>query len=96
MLQKSEEPRVRLLHSHLLLSNVLQERDKQLEYKVHKLNANRIHEKEEVLKLRLQHLQALDKENEKNNNALLNRLEFAAGLRSAAEEKQNKKADVTV
>ncbi|KAJ3362998.1 hypothetical protein HDU91_003172 [Kappamyces sp. JEL0680] len=93
MLQRADEPRVRALHSNLLLSNILQERDRQLEYKAHREIANRIYEKEEVLKMRLLHLQALEKEKEQGKKTLQKRLEFTAGLKEAVDAIQSKKME---
>lgn len=58
--------------------------------------AERIHEKEEVLKMRMQYLQSLDKEKEKQEKQLQKRLDFAQGLKEAVDRKGNESQDTFV
>ncbi|KAJ3268340.1 hypothetical protein HDV01_003105 [Terramyces sp. JEL0728] len=87
-LLRAEDTRVRSLHSQLLMSNVLQERDKQLQYKTRKGIAMKIHDKEETLKYRLKHLELIEKdkdEMEKQTNT-----NFSNDIRKELEEKAKK------
>ncbi len=86
-LLRADEPRVRSLHSQLLMSNVLQERDLQLGYKLKKVIAEKISEKEEVLKMRESHLKELEKEREKQEMAHLKRIQFASNIRQNIKER---------
>jgi aromatic ring-opening dioxygenase LigB subunit len=79
-LQKYEEPKYRELHSKLVLSNVLKERDLQIEYKMKRKLADKIYEKEEILRMRLEHLNNLDKDLEKQNDVIERQHEFERGL----------------
>ena len=73
-----------------------QERDKQLEYKFHKAIAEKIHEKEEVLNMRLQYLKSLEKEKQRQEMNMEKRLDFARGLKTAVDKRDGKRQDLSV
>jgi hypothetical protein len=80
-----------ILHAH-----IFQERDKQLEYKFHKVLAEKIHEKEETLNMRLQYLKALEKDKNREEMDMEKRLEFARGLKTAVDKKNGNRQDLSV
>ena len=86
-LLRADEPRVRSLHSQLLMSNVLQERDLQLGYKLKKVNNEKISEKEEVLKMRETHFKELEKERQEQEMAHRKRIQFASNIRENIKER---------
>ncbi|KAJ2993357.1 hypothetical protein HDV02_002473, partial [Globomyces sp. JEL0801] len=92
LLQQCEGPRVRSLHSQLIMSNVLHERDKQIDYKNKYNLAVKIHEKEEFLKRRLLNLKELEKEEQQILDSRQKRSEFANHLRECMDKKSIEKA----
>jgi hypothetical protein len=91
MLQKCQDPRYRELHSQMLMSDVLMERDLQMEYQAKRSIIEKIHEKEYVLQLRLDHLRNVEQVRQKQQDAITKRYEFASDLQKAVDEKCAKK-----
>nr|KAJ3411885.1 hypothetical protein HK105_002501 [Polyrhizophydium stewartii] len=91
MLQHFEEPRVKALHSQLLMSNVLEERDRQKEYKLKYDQANQIREKTDVLKMRLALLDGIEKDRQASERRRAERFDFAAALRHEIQHKESEK-----
>lgn len=61
----------------------------QLEYKMKRMIGEKIHEKEEVLKMRLEHLRAIEKDREAAQRVIQKRLDFASGLKDAVVKKDD-------
>ncbi|KAL5031893.1 hypothetical protein BDV3_001138 [Batrachochytrium dendrobatidis] len=90
-LQQSDQPRVRALHSQLLLSNVLQERDKQKEYKKRRDMAQKIHDAADVLAMRLTLLDDIEKDKIKAQKEVVCRYEFADQIRKEINQKSEER-----
>jgi hypothetical protein len=88
---RNEEPRVRNLHSQLLMSTVLKERDLQLEYKVKRMLAEKISEKEEILKMRQNHLKDIDRAKYEEEQTHKKRYDFADDLRAEIEKRAHER-----
>ena len=91
MLQHFEDPRVKTLHSQLLLSNVLFEREKQKEYKALQVVKQKIVEKQHVLNTRLGILDSMGSEDAGEAERVVKRYEFAADLRKEIEKRNAEK-----
>ncbi|KAI8921580.1 hypothetical protein BC831DRAFT_476583 [Entophlyctis helioformis] len=87
LLQRFEEPRLKALHSQLLMSNVLYERDKQIETKKQRNMANEIRHKSDVLKMRLALLDSIEKDKQDQERRRLERFQFADSLRCEIRKK---------
>ncbi|KAH9248600.1 hypothetical protein BASA81_013713 [Batrachochytrium salamandrivorans] len=86
-IQLLQQPQARALHSQLLMSNVLDERDKQIEYKKRHILATRIQDSTDVLKMRQSLLAEIQDEKNKAAQQHVRNLRFSVALQQEMAQK---------
>jgi hypothetical protein len=73
------------------MSTVLKERDLQLEYKVKRMLAEKLAEKEEILKMRQNHLKDIDRARQEEEETHKKRYDFADDIRAEIEKRAHER-----